>query len=111
MEEIHRVSRHGARLYVLAPYYKYEGTYRDPTHVRSFTEHSFDYFQDRVKFSHISNARFKVHKVRKRVRFLSSVRNKQKKIMKLIPELLRPLLDIFFWNIYSEVEYEMNVIK
>jgi SAM-dependent methyltransferase len=111
MEEIHRVCRHGARIYVLAPYYKYEGTYRDPTHVRFFTEHSFDYFQEGVKFSHISKARFKVIRVKKRVRFLSSVKNTQKTIMRLTPDFLRPLLDIFFWNIYSELVYELRVVK
>lgn len=111
MEEIHRISKPNARLYVLAPYYKYEGSYRDPQHVRFFTEHSFDYFQEGVKFSHYSPARFEVLKVRKRVRFLSDVKNFRKKFMAAIPDFLRPALDLVFWNIYSEVEYEMRVIK
>jgi len=111
IEDIHRICEPNARIEVLAPYYKYEAAYRDPTHVRFFTEHSFDYFQDGVEFSHYSKARFKVENVEKRVRFLSSVKNKRKKIMGATPNFLRPFLDHFFWNVYSELKFELTVIK
>jgi hypothetical protein len=111
MEEVHRICKPGAEFHVIAPYYKYEGSYRDPTHVRFFTEHSFDYFQDNVKFSHYSPARFRVNKVTKRVRFLSSVKDPRKKIIAIIPDWVRPVLDLALWNIYSEIVYDMSVVK
>ena len=111
MEDLHRVCRPDVRILVLAPYYKYEAAYRDPTHVRFFTEHSFDYFQDGVEFSHYSPARFEVMDVEKRVRFISSVKNRGKRVMQAIPNFLRPVLDMFMWNVYSELRFDLRVVK
>jgi len=111
MEELYRISKPKAKIKIFVPYYRYEGAYRDPTHVRFFTEHSFDYFQEGVKFSHYSKARFKVKYVKKQIRFFSDVKERRKKIMQLIPDFLRPILDIFFWSIYSEINYELEVLK
>lgn len=111
LEDLHRIAKPKAKFEVLVPYYKYEAAYRDPTHVRFFTEHSFDYFQDGVKFSHYSDIRFNVKSVEKRVRFLSDVKNTRKKIMKMIPNFSRPILDMFFWNIYSEIKFDLEVVK
>ncbi len=111
LEEMHRISKPDAKIHVLAPYYKYEAAFRDPTHVRFFTEHSFDYFQDNVEFSHYSQARFKVEKAEKGVRFMSSVKNKRKKIMAMTPKFLRPFLDHFMWNVYSELTFDLRVLK
>lgn len=44
MEEIHRVGSPGGVVHITVPYYRYEGAYRDPTHVNFFTENSFYYF-------------------------------------------------------------------
>lgn len=109
MEELHRICKPEAIIHVSAPYFRYEAAYRDPTHVRFFTEHSFDYFQDGVKFSHYSTARFKVRKIELRNHFMSDVKNLHKKIIKFIP--FKRILNIFFWNIYSEINYELKVVK
>ncbi len=109
VEELWRISKNGGRIYVVAPYFRYEAAYRDPTHVRFFTEHSFDYFQEGVKFSHYSHARFKIINVELRNNFHSSVKNLHKKIIKYIP--FKKFLNIFLWNIYSEVHYELVVVK
>ncbi len=109
MEELHRICKPKARIHVSAPYYKYEAAYRDPTHVRFFTEHSFDYFQDNVKFSHYSKARFKARKVKLRNHFMSSVKNLHKKIIKFVP--FKRILNHFMWNMFSEINYELEVIK
>lgn len=109
IEELWRITKPGGKIYVVAPYFRYEAAYRDPTHVRFFTEHSFDYFQNRVKFSHYSHARFNIKKVELKNNFHSSVKNLHKKIIKYIP--FKKFLNIFLWNIYSEVYYELEVIK
>lgn len=44
-EEIYRVCKPGA-LYITVPYFTYEGAFRDPTHVRFFSEETFSCFQD-----------------------------------------------------------------
>jgi len=111
IEDLHRISVPHGKIEVLTPYYKYEAAYRDPTHVRFFTEHSFDYFQDDVNFSYYSSARFKVESVEKRVRFFSSIKNNRKRIMTMIPDFFRPLLDHFLWNVYSELKFNLRVVK
>lgn len=45
MSECHRVLVPGARMTIQVPYWTSEGAFRDPTHVRFFTEKSFDYWQ------------------------------------------------------------------
>jgi len=109
LEELWRITKKGGIIYVYAPYFRYEGAYRDPTHVRFFTEHSFDYFQDGMKFSTYSKARFKINKIELRNHFFSGVKNIHKKIINYIP--FKKFLNIFIWNIYSEVYYELEVIK
>jgi predicted SAM-dependent methyltransferase len=53
MREIHRVCKPNAQVYIKVPPAIYqdkpfEGAFRDPTHVRFFTERSFDYFDKRT---------------------------------------------------------------
>jgi SAM-dependent methyltransferase len=109
IEEMWRICKPGAMIYVWGPYFRYEAAYRDPTHERFFTEHSFDYFQDGVNFSHYSKARFNVRKVELRNHFFSSVKNLHKRIIKYVP--FKKFLNIFLWNIYSEVYFELEVVK
>lgn len=45
MNEIHRVLKPGGLLTIRVPYWTSEGAFRDPTHVRFFTEKSFEYWQ------------------------------------------------------------------
>ena len=111
IEEIHRIAKPYSLVKIVVPYYKYEGTFRDPTHRGFFTEHSFDYFKDGVKFSHYSKARFKVLRIKKRIKHYSNVKNKLKRIIANIPNFMRPVLDMFFWNMYTEIEFNLQVIK
>jgi ubiquinone/menaquinone biosynthesis C-methylase UbiE len=109
LEEFWRISKKNAIIKVSAPYYRYEGAYRDPTHVRFFTEHSFDYFQDNVTYSFYSKTRFKVNKVILRNRFFSGIKNFHKKMIPYVP--FKKFLNLFFWNVYSEIYYELEVVK
>jgi SAM-dependent methyltransferase len=111
IEELYRICKPDAHIHILAPYYKYEGAFRDPTHKSFFTEHSFAYFQEGVKFSHYSPARFKLENVEKRVRYLSDVKSWQKKVIKKIPNFLRPAFDLVLWSMYTEIKYDLKVVK
>jgi len=44
MEEIWRVSKPGANVYIVAPSMSSANLHNDPTHLRAFTSRSFDYF-------------------------------------------------------------------
>ena len=44
MHEIWRVCKDGSQVAIGVPYYKSRGAWQDPTHVRAFTETTFDYW-------------------------------------------------------------------
>ena len=44
MFEIWRVLKPNATVTIIVPYYRCESAFRDPSHVRFFTEHTFRYF-------------------------------------------------------------------
>lgn len=50
MEEIHRISKPGARLIAEVPYFRSVLAYQDPTHRRFFTTRTMDYFCPNTKF-------------------------------------------------------------
>jgi len=109
MEELHRVCVSGGIIHISAPYYKYEGAYRDPTHVRFFTENSFYYFQKDNVFPHYTNARFNIKYVKLGNRFHTELKTSQKNIVRFLP--FKRFLNLFIWNIYSEISYELEVVK
>jgi len=66
MEELSRISKPGARIKIIVPYFRSRWAYIDPTHRHHFTVESFAYFDPhhiickRYKYSKV---RFKVEKV------------------------------------------------
>jgi SAM-dependent methyltransferase len=44
MEELHRISRYGARIIIKVPHFTCQYAFADPTHKHYFTYESFDYF-------------------------------------------------------------------
>lgn len=109
MEELHRICRPGALIKICVPYFKYEGAFRDPTHVRFFSERSFDYFSEGFDFDYYTNARFFVRKMELRTTSKTSKKTFQKRIINYLP--LKFLLNIFFWNLYTEIYFELEVVK
>jgi SAM-dependent methyltransferase len=68
MEELWRVSRPGGIVHIQVPYYNSAGAFQDPTHVKFFTERTFDYFTEdgATELSHYnyySRARFEIVKI------------------------------------------------
>jgi len=65
MEELWRVSKPMGLVCILVPYYNSPGAFQDPTHVRFFTERTFDYFSedgttDLSHYNYYSRARFEI---------------------------------------------------
>ncbi len=109
MEELYRICKNKALIYVNVPYYKYEGAFRDPTHRRFFTERTFDYFSPENKYNYYTHARFKIIKCRltrnhkiKRFRI-------EDYFIKILP--FKRFFNFFFNNIFTEINFELEVIK
>ena len=109
MEDLWRICKPGATIYIEVPYFRYEGAFRDPTHCRFFSEYSFEYFSEGYEYAYYSNARFKVKNVELKTTSKSRIKNLHKKIVNYIP--FKKILNIFFWNLYTEIVFELEVIK
>lgn len=68
-EEIYRVCKNGAKIYISIPHYSDVAAFTDPTHVKYFTSYSFDVLTQNTKWSYYTNAQFKF--VKFKIIFLS----------------------------------------
>ena len=60
MEEVWRICRSGAAINIVVPYYNSPEASQDPTHVRFFTEKTFDYFTLESSYNFYTKARFQI---------------------------------------------------
>ncbi len=109
MEELHRICKKGALIRINVPYYKYEGAFRDPTHVRFFSERSFDYFEDNFEYGYYTKARFKTIKAELKTTSKTTTYSQPKTAMKFVP--FRRFFSNFLWNCYTEIYFEIEVLK
>ena len=58
MEEIHRISRPGARVTIITPHYTDPVSWQDPTHRWHLSSYSFNYFDPCYHTNHYTAARF-----------------------------------------------------
>ena len=66
LEELHRISRNGAVIKIIAPYFRSKWACADPTHKRFFSVESFAYFDEKYpqcKDYKYSPCRFSVEKI------------------------------------------------
>ncbi len=59
MEEIHRVSTPGARVFITVPHFSSANSFTDPTHRHHFSARSMLYFTDDHELGFYSSARFR----------------------------------------------------
>jgi SAM-dependent methyltransferase len=59
MEEIHRVCRPGARVFITVPHYSCSNAFTDPTHRHYFGWFSFDYFTGEHGHDYYTRTRFR----------------------------------------------------
>lgn len=98
MEEVYRVCKPGASVFIVAPYYTSRGAFRDPTHVRFITEDTFQYFQNPTPYRIKTN--FEVQKIH----------YKYRTIFRFFPELIRSVLRKHFWNVAEELSVALKVM-
>lgn len=61
MEECYRLLKSGGKLYIRVVYWNHKYSFSDPTHVRFFSEISFEFFTGKRR-SYYTNAKFKLEK-------------------------------------------------
>jgi SAM-dependent methyltransferase len=103
MEEIFRIARPGAHVYIRVVNWNHRYAAMDPTHVRFFTENSFDFFGERVNRSYYTHARFGVE----RIDYIFDA-----KVRRWIrsTHVLR-LLGNYLCNILQGLKFELRVLK
>lgn len=74
MEEIHRVARAGARVFITTPHFSCSNSYTDPTHRHHLGFFSFDYFTGQNQWDFYTKARFR--KVKAGLVFYPKFKNK-----------------------------------
>jgi len=64
MEELCRIAKPGALIKVSVPYWSSQRAFKDPTHVRYFTEHTFDYFDRNYSMNYYIKGSVKIRKIK-----------------------------------------------
>jgi SAM-dependent methyltransferase len=103
MEEIHRISRPNAKIFIRVVNWNSHFTAMDPTHVRAFTENSFDFFGKRGGRSYYTHARFDVVKVDHQYNAMAS--------RFLISRNLMKFLSFYLCNILEGLNFELCALK
>jgi len=103
MEEIHRIARKDARVFIRVVNWNSSYTAADPTHIRAFTEISFDFYGDRPGRNYYTKARFEVISVK-----FQYSRNVQKVIRST--RIMR-FMSHFLCNVLEGLNFELRVVK
>ena len=112
MEELTRISKPGARIQVIAPYFAGQGAYNDPTHKKFFTYKTFDYLSPG---GYYSKAVLKT--INKRIFFFSSRDFMKSKLYSRLPNFLINLKPMLYqrylcWILpAAEIHYLLEVVK
>ena len=64
ISELTRICKNGAIINVAVPYWASQRAFKDPTHVRFFTEHTFDYFESEYSMNYYVGTSLKVRDIR-----------------------------------------------
>ncbi len=111
MEEIWRVSAPGAKVTIRVPYWNASDFITDPTHIRPFNEHTFDFFDPthpRCQERHYySKARFKIKRKTYFIRFFG-------RYFSAASTLIQHVLEAFAYhscNVIQVMEFELEAIK
>jgi ubiquinone/menaquinone biosynthesis C-methylase UbiE len=105
MEEIWRICKNRAAIKIFVPYYNSLGACQDPTHVKFFTEHSFDYFTENGAttlsvYNYYTSARFRI----------MSIIPMQRSILTTLPKKIQWFLAHHLSTVHS-IEVLLQVIK
>jgi len=103
MEEVYRLARPDARVFIRVVNWNCHYTAMDPTHVKAFTENSFDFFGKRVGRSYYTQARFDVVRVDHIYHGQARKFLRSKRLMKF--------LSFYLCNILQGLNFELRTAK
>lgn len=103
MEEFYRICKPGARLHIRVVNWNSHYAFEDPTHVKMFTEHSFDFYGKYKLRSYYSTARFDVLKC--------EYQYNEKVLKKLKSKRLLKFLSTYLNNILEGLHFELAANK
>lgn len=108
MEELKRISREGARIIIRVPHFSCGVSYRDPTHKRLFSYHTFDYFTEECFYG---LPKFKI--IKRKLNFTRLSFTFLNKVFNPLININQTIYERFFCWILpcSEVLFELEVIK
>jgi len=119
MEEIWRVCKPNAEIFVNVPYFTSSGAYDDPTHKRFFTYYTFDYFTQKFKiYNPDIKAKFGI--LEKRIMFFGENLPPNMKWLQPIEKIINPIINKIpmFYEAYlshfipaREIHYILEVSK
>lgn len=104
MEEIWRVCKPNARVFIKSPYYASIGAFKDPTHKSFFTERTFEYFLPKSRASVVPDYHFRCAFEIDSIGYIWSSR-----WIRLLP--FKSFLRKYFWNIARTIIVRLRVIK
>jgi len=99
MEEVYRVCKSGATVYVVVPYYTSRGAFRDPTHVRYIAEDTFQYFEQPTDYGIRTDFR------------IEAIRYEMRKPFRYLPESMRKRCRRHLWNVVENMHVTLRVRK
>jgi len=99
MEEIYRVCRQGTNVHITVPYLTSHSAFRDPTHVRFFSEETFVYFQHPTPYKIKTNFQ------------ILDVRYKYRPLFRIFPKFIQKILRKHLWNVVDEIKVSLKVQK
>jgi SAM-dependent methyltransferase len=108
MEEIWRISKPGAKVYIEVPFFPSMYSVIDPTHKSFFTYQTFEYFEPNHCFDYYTKAKFKIRK-----RYIRFSWNKILNIL-AIPINWFPIFYSRYWAFIlpsNILEVELEVVK
>ena len=104
MEEVWRILVHNGIVNIIVPYYNSPGAFMDPTHVRFFTENSFDYFTE--NYSPLSRYNYYTHS-----RFdILLIKFCQRSFLNALPSRIQVFLAHHFATVHG-LEVKLRAIK
>ncbi|MBN1887080.1 MAG: methyltransferase domain-containing protein [Thermoflexales bacterium] len=103
MEEIYRIARPNAQIYIRTANWNHRYAVMDPTHVKLFTENSFDFFGKRTGRSYYTHARFDVVQVEHVYDPVARRYLRSRRLMKFVSNYL--------CNVLQGLKFELRTIK
>lgn len=99
MEELYRICKKDAMIYVEAPYYSSRGAFRDPTHRHFISEDTFQYFEYPADYGAQMN--FKIE----------SIHYDYRRPFKYFPEYIRKRFRRYLLNVADSISVTLRTVK